>query len=165
MMRGPPRSTLFPYTTIFRSARQVQDRVCAAEAAGVQRFGSPRAKNAKNAEGAPPCPSVLSVRAADDLRSPDVPARGYAMQCRVQAPAGLTLRQGRSQRDRPACPPEAEGRAVRLRRMVSVSPHPEGGIHYRHKRIDLRKQRPEPRQGTRLGDRQQSLRLAVELKM
>src|SRR5256886_5948446 len=30
MIRRPPRSTLFPYTTLFRSARQVADRDAAA---------------------------------------------------------------------------------------------------------------------------------------
>src|SRR5688572_31668955 len=31
MIRRPPRSTLFPYTTLFRSAVNVDDLVCSAE--------------------------------------------------------------------------------------------------------------------------------------
>src|SRR5438067_3255932 len=39
MIRRPPRSTLFPYTTLFRSGR---DRTCVALAADITRAGSPQ---------------------------------------------------------------------------------------------------------------------------
>src|SRR3712207_7224742 len=35
MIRRPPRSTLFPYTTLFRSRRPVSERVALCEAAGL----------------------------------------------------------------------------------------------------------------------------------
>src|SRR3989454_12642813 len=34
MIRRPPRSTLFPYTTLFRSLRETLDRTCREAAAG-----------------------------------------------------------------------------------------------------------------------------------
>src|SRR3712207_8468150 len=36
MIRRPPRSTLFPYTTLFRSYRDTLEHVLAAEAAGFE---------------------------------------------------------------------------------------------------------------------------------
>src|SRR2546430_4282854 len=35
MIRRPPRSTLFPYTTLFRSPSQIRDQIRAAEDLGV----------------------------------------------------------------------------------------------------------------------------------
>src|SRR3712207_7906521 len=40
MIRRPPRSTLFPYTTLFRSGGQRLQRGAAAGAAGVRRCGA-----------------------------------------------------------------------------------------------------------------------------
>src|SRR2546430_4325680 len=34
MIRRPPRSTLFPYTTLFRSCRRAGSRACSASASG-----------------------------------------------------------------------------------------------------------------------------------
>src|SRR5690349_24015309 len=34
MIRRPPRSTLFPYTTLFRSARRRRERECAGQSIG-----------------------------------------------------------------------------------------------------------------------------------
>src|SRR3712207_6914843 len=45
MIRRPPRSTLFPYTTLFRSARKVRERLDAhghKTIATLRRDGSPR---------------------------------------------------------------------------------------------------------------------------
>src|SRR5687767_15213671 len=43
MIRRPPRSTLFPYTTLFRSARGSRS------AAGCRREGSPRSRRGRGA--------------------------------------------------------------------------------------------------------------------
>src|SRR3712207_7889918 len=42
MIRRPPRSTLFPYTTLFRSAAQADDRNSDDQAAGPRRAGAGR---------------------------------------------------------------------------------------------------------------------------
>src|SRR2546426_3080229 len=39
MIRRPPRSTLFPYTTLFRSPHGARPRICGLTAAGVQAGG------------------------------------------------------------------------------------------------------------------------------
>src|SRR5687767_15775600 len=39
MIRRPPRSTLFPYTTLFRSRPQVLHRLCAGRAGGRRHVG------------------------------------------------------------------------------------------------------------------------------
>src|SRR3712207_8069116 len=55
MIRRPPRSTLFPYTTLFRSGRVVDDKgnpINGAEVAqGRDRFGSNYPKVRTNAQG------------------------------------------------------------------------------------------------------------------
>src|SRR3712207_6990036 len=52
MIRRPPRSTLFPYTTLFRSARQAVRDVRAGDAAGVERpHGQLRARLADRLRG------------------------------------------------------------------------------------------------------------------
>src|SRR2546430_6503748 len=38
MIRRPPRSTLFPYTTLFRSVRRSRDRFWAADKRGVEKL-------------------------------------------------------------------------------------------------------------------------------
>src|SRR5205809_2644934 len=42
MIRRPPRSTLFPYTTLFRSGGRTMERRPRASRGGCRRFGVPR---------------------------------------------------------------------------------------------------------------------------
>src|SRR3712207_8139167 len=51
MIRRPPRSTLFPYTTLFRSSRLVRRRV----------FASPAARELEPLSGWPELTTVLAV--------------------------------------------------------------------------------------------------------
>src|SRR3712207_7029679 len=55
MIRRPPRSTLFPYTTLFRSARGLRDRPRqrpdVRRAAALAAAGRPRARRALRADG------------------------------------------------------------------------------------------------------------------
>src|SRR2546430_12144087 len=46
MIRRPPRSTLFPYTTLFRSNRdpEVNEKVAPAQIEALSRWGAPRGK-------------------------------------------------------------------------------------------------------------------------
>src|SRR5262245_64465344 len=39
MIRRPPRSTLFPYTTLFRSTSEPASRACSTSSSEVKRFG------------------------------------------------------------------------------------------------------------------------------
>src|SRR3712207_9178591 len=70
MIRRPPRSTLFPYTTLFRSAR-----------AGLPTIPLPRESAQATARTAPPAraatavPASASTGVADLLRGPVRPAR------------------------------------------------------------------------------------------
>src|SRR3712207_8556151 len=50
MIRRPPRSTLFPYTTLFRSSKTTESQEAAATWAGYRRRHSPR-KNARVSDG------------------------------------------------------------------------------------------------------------------
>src|SRR2546430_13373247 len=59
MIRRPPRSTLFPYTTLFRSARRDRARPGAQAAPGVRRRADRKSRSAKR-EG--------SARAAARMR-------------------------------------------------------------------------------------------------
>src|SRR3712207_8306471 len=55
MIRRPPRSTLFPYTTLFRSARKVRERLDAhghKTIATLRRDGSPRISGTQTRFGA-----------------------------------------------------------------------------------------------------------------
>src|SRR2546426_8699512 len=63
MIRPPPRSTLFPYTTLFRSAFDGFDRVVVEEGPGVRRLHQRR-----NVEGA-------VARRAEPVVTRDPPAR------------------------------------------------------------------------------------------
>src|SRR5260370_26019489 len=56
MIRRPPRSTLFPYTTLFRSAT-------AAQALTIERSSSPRRRAARDAPERSFAPMRLSMRA------------------------------------------------------------------------------------------------------
>src|SRR5947208_12187847 len=63
MIRRPPRSTLFPYTTLFRSARGRGPRRCA-------RGGSRRAARPPPPAPGPPA-EVRSEEHTSELQSPD----------------------------------------------------------------------------------------------
>src|SRR3712207_7366308 len=63
MIRRPPRSTLFPYTTLFRSVRVLRDQLQAREdEQGHERRGLPRVRDDDREAGRP------QARAPDDLR-------------------------------------------------------------------------------------------------
>src|SRR3712207_9560123 len=69
MIRRPPRSTLFPYTTLFRSAR----RAAAGRPARATTHRGPRAVRLSSARSARP--SGPAVRVAVVLPEIDVPVR------------------------------------------------------------------------------------------
>src|SRR3712207_8076180 len=80
MIRRPPRSTLFPYTTLFRSALDPQDRSCsgagqprehaAARPAAAHGLGMPRRPARQgDAEGAVPRGRAVADRKSTRLNS------------------------------------------------------------------------------------------------
>src|SRR3712207_8880828 len=71
MIRRPPRSTLFPYTTLFRSEEPFGDREAGAQVAGHRHGGE--------------------QDAGHDVLLGGGPAR-MAVRCRHRAPSRLTLR-------------------------------------------------------------------------
>src|SRR3712207_7429435 len=58
MIRRPPRSTLFPYTTLFRSSRRLGRRV----------WSGPDAAESWSSRAPPPPPGGLPVRRSRSLR-------------------------------------------------------------------------------------------------
>src|SRR2546426_4717430 len=83
MIRRPPRSTLFPYTTLFRSGRQVP-RLAASGAGRLLRRGQrPRAREVR-------------LRSAEEARSPHLgAARGARSEehtSELQSPCNLVCR-------------------------------------------------------------------------
>src|SRR2546427_4826990 len=64
MIRRPPRSTLFPYTTLFRSRREPHDRLRGARLAGRKGGGPRRHRGADPAVPLAPAPSRCSRRRA-----------------------------------------------------------------------------------------------------
>src|SRR5258708_20387620 len=76
MIRRPPRSTLFPYTTLFRSPRGLQPRDPA--------LGSPGRRST-------PCRRVMGVRRAGRRRRPGDP-RSEEHTSELQSPDHLVCR-------------------------------------------------------------------------
>src|SRR3712207_9157441 len=66
MIRRPPRSTLFPYTTLFRSARRRD-----VFAAGVVRDSAARYYRQRSDSGLAALPGLLSVAALHRTQLPD----------------------------------------------------------------------------------------------
>src|SRR5256885_9725265 len=60
MIRRPPRSTLFPYTTLFRSKQETYDRTLRARAFDISRYMLPLATNT----------SLRSEEHTSELQSP-----------------------------------------------------------------------------------------------
>src|SRR3712207_8001744 len=94
MIRRPPRSTLFPYTTLFRSARMrsiLQRESCASEA-GNQRFlplRQPESISRRNESALPPAPlqkmmplSTGGVAARSEEHTSELQSRQYLV-CRL----------------------------------------------------------------------------------
>src|SRR5258708_10448193 len=65
MIRRPPRSTLFPYTTLFRSHGRTRCRPASATAAGSRDGGSIAASQPR------PVPAFRSEEHTSELQSPD----------------------------------------------------------------------------------------------
>src|SRR5260221_238490 len=72
MIRRPPRSTLFPYTTLFRSGRRAQLREHV------------RSRIRRAALGGQPCALITGARVAFAMSSPALPMRQRPMQEREQ---------------------------------------------------------------------------------
>src|SRR5258708_31186655 len=73
MIRRPPRSTLFPYTTLFRSAMNRHTVFVGAYAAGARGQGYHRAVDPILARAQPICPRIedRSEEHTSELQSPD----------------------------------------------------------------------------------------------
>src|SRR5256885_7575139 len=70
MIRRPPRSTLFPYTTLFRSVAQGIGRLMAAQAApGGQRHGEQQRSEEHTSELQSPCNLVCRLLLEKKKRS------------------------------------------------------------------------------------------------
>src|SRR5689334_24336997 len=77
MIRRPPRSTLFPYTTLFRSPRRVAEarRVTGARRARARRVGSFRAGGARD-------PRPASVRERSEEHTSELQSQ-FHLVCRL----------------------------------------------------------------------------------
>src|SRR3712207_7124284 len=91
MIRRPPRSTLFPYTTLFRSARlqlifgQGNSQQCRTGARSLDRSERPHRHTAVPAEGEPTGwrePGLLHARARSEEHTSELQSRQYLV-CRL----------------------------------------------------------------------------------
>src|SRR5687768_18342280 len=73
MIRPPPSSTLFPYTTLFRSARRLRGRAAraGAEEARLPRAARLRQRLSRHAEAVPGAQAAAEHRTADTARHQD----------------------------------------------------------------------------------------------
>src|SRR5438309_11880452 len=116
MIRRPPRSTLFPYTTLFRSARQ---RHRLREPSGPE-ARRPRAGRGGAGRRAPACDrrgQRLRPQRRPRSHAPRAPrARGRPGPVRAEEPRGP----GRLQREREFGVPDAPGGLTRVERLLAV---------------------------------------------
>src|SRR3712207_7785628 len=72
MIRRPPRSTLFPYTTLFRSARRVEPRTVALVLPGIALFRRAASRSAQGRPGRGPEDRAMVGRSPErGCRDPD----------------------------------------------------------------------------------------------
>src|SRR5437667_6623069 len=98
MIRRPPRSTLFPYTTLFRSRARAPRLVCRVRARGPRR---PHAERGPRAAAAP-ASRLARAQAAAGGGMAGTPARAHVLQTLRDAGPGCGRRRARS--DAPALP-------------------------------------------------------------
>src|SRR5256885_8667897 len=84
MIRRPPRSTLFPYTTLFRSREGLQPAQHQAERAGIER----RARRVQRA----PCALGLRKRTDGDQDGDHAQRRSEEHTSELQSPCNLVCR-------------------------------------------------------------------------
>src|SRR3989454_5674169 len=86
MIRRPPRSTLFPYTTLFRSRAELGERKCDASL-GLRRGGgaSPAMVGASPAPGRPVAGARRDLHAVEERRSEEHTSE-------LQSPCNLVCR-------------------------------------------------------------------------
>src|SRR3712207_7545447 len=98
MIRRPPRSTLFPYTTLFRSRRMTVRRTRSAASTGSSPSLTPHAVRTKSTSGESCRPSPYGVQRRSEEHTSELQSRQYLV-CRLllekkkkhQAPSVLSL--------------------------------------------------------------------------